>query len=564
MGMKRVKTMIGGAAKLWLLLPVCIAALCLLSACGSKTSSSNASVSTVLTGKQDPFGKYDPVITITASRIMQPTLEVDQNDPDRRSYDSNIWNRVFLEQLGVKLEYKWISTDSASDVAKWNAAIASGDVPDFALVSDQVYKLLVDADFIADMGDILENYGSDDYLATVTTSGIQEMTINGVLRGFPGTSKAMAASSMLFVRQDWLDKVSLPLPETIDDVLKIARAFKAAKLGGNDTIGLMFSNNLTGGSNFTAADGKWDTFFNAYGAYLNYWLNKDGKLVYSNTLPEIREPLLVLQALYKEGLINRDLAVTNDTLAREYVASGKTGIFYSSAWNVNGSMGTLYKSDPEHVKIVNLPPPPAVKGKEYPIQTNSPKAMRIFVSNKSKNPEAVVKMSNLSVHHRLNNFVQYITDEKGFNLFKFLPWDQVSSTVTDDLDKSVAVREYVLHNTPVTNGAWQNTLAGYLRAVDGGPDLHWYIAMFGPEGSYSTLYDMYQQGKILWDSYNGLPTETQALKGDTIRDELNSAMYEVVMGADYSVYQRAVDRWFTNGGTQITEEVNAWYKSLGK
>jgi putative aldouronate transport system substrate-binding protein len=84
----------------------------------------------------------------------------------------------------------------------------------------------------------------------------------------------------------------------------------------------------------------------------------------------------------------------------------------------------------------------------------------------------------------------------------------------------------------------------------------------GPGGSFSTLYDAYLENKILVDAYNGLPTETQSLKGDLINDELNTAMFEVIMGADISVFERAAERWFSNGGAQITKEVNDWYRSI--
>jgi hypothetical protein len=38
-------------------------------------------------------------------------------------------------------------------------------------------------------------------------------------------------------------------------------------------------------------------------------------------------------------------------------------------------------------------------------------------------------------------------------------------------------------------------------------------------------------------------------------------MTEVILGADISVYDRAVRDWFNNGGQQITDEVNQWYKT---
>jgi putative aldouronate transport system substrate-binding protein len=65
---------------------------------------------------------------------------------------------------------------------------------------------------------------------------------------------------------------------------------------------------------------------------------------------------------------------------------------------------------------------------------------------------------------------------------------------------------------------------------------------------------------LLYDGFVGLPTDTMALRGSALYDEIRSAMSEVVMGADISVYDRAVDRWKTNGGNQVTTEVNNWYR----
>ena len=39
-------------------------------------------------------------------------------------------------------------------------------------------------------------------------------------------------------------------------------------------------------------------------------------------------------------------------------------------------------------------------------------------------------------------------------------------------------------------------------------------------------------------------------------------MIKVIMGEDISVYEQAVDTWYTSGGQAITDEVNEYYKSL--
>jgi putative aldouronate transport system substrate-binding protein len=537
-----------------------------LTAGGKRQDTAVGPASVQRTGeKPDPFAKYAPAITLTSVRTMGPTDQFDQSDPEKRSYEENRWIRTFREEMGINLKYNWIAPDADSATAKWNANIAAGDIPDFSIVNDNIYKQLLDADLIANMTQIFADYATDEYKATLLSADYDMMTVDGKMYGFPAGKKAMAGTTLLFVRQDWLDKVRLPAPETIDDVVKVAKAFKAAGLGGSDTIGLLLGSNISGGTSFEAGDGKWDGFLNGYGAYLNYWLVKDGKLAYSTVQPEMRRALLGLQALYKDGTINRDFAVLNNVVAREYVASGKVGIFYSTAWNVTQGMNTLVKTDP-NARITHLYPPPAEKGKVIPIQTNSPKGWRIFVSNKSRNPEAVVKMAVLSYHSRFSERqFYYMSDEAGFPYYKFLPWGDTFNTAEEDLTRSVAIRDAELTGNTETleKYQWTGTYTQYQLAKEGKSE-PWNLMLYGPGGAYSSLYDYYTANRLLIEGFNGLPTDTMLLKGGIINAALGTAMFEVVMGADISVFDRAVEKWYADGGTQITAEVNRWYSGLKK
>jgi putative aldouronate transport system substrate-binding protein len=533
-----------------------------MSGCGKQSGGAGTAV-TRSAGKQDPFGKYTPEITLTTVRTMSPNDKFEQNDPEKRSYEENRWMRVFKEDLGINVKYNWLAPDSDSAMAKWNANIAAGDIPDFAIVDDNIYKQLYEADYIADMGQILQDYGTEDYLSTITQSDYEMMTMDGKLLGFPGGAKALMGATVLFVRQDWLDKVGLPAPQTIDDVIATARAFRAAKLGGNDTIGLLVGNSV-GGPDFVFVDGKLDSFMNAYGAYYNYWVVKDGKLAYGTVQPEMRAALLKLQEMYKEGLINKDFAVVNNPVAREYVASGKAGLWYANGSSVVHSQNTLVKTTPG-ANPIHVWPPMAVKGKDYPIQTNSPKGHRIFVSNKSKNPEAVVKLATLSYRYKFKDGTYYMEDETGFPYYKFLPWGDTFAPAEDDLLRSDAIRQAELSGStePLPDTAWQATYETYKLAKEGKSD-PWNLLLYGPKGVFSTVYDKYKAGQLLLEGYNGLPTDTQVLKGGIINAALQAAMFEVIMGADISVWDRAAEKWYADGGTQITSEVNQWYQSLNR
>jgi putative aldouronate transport system substrate-binding protein len=540
-----------------------LAALLVFTACKGKSSGTVSTPPAIqASGPADPLGKYSPVITMTSVRTMSPTDKFDANDPEQKSYDENRWMRVYREDLGVNLKWNWVAPDEDSALAKWNANIAANDIPDFAYVGNNVYKQLYEADLIADMRQIFADYATPELKATLLPSDYDMMTFDGKMLGFPAGRKQFAGTTMLFIRQDWLDKVGLRKPETIDDVVRIAQAFKDAKLGGADTIGIVFCNNVTGGANFGAADGKWDGFVNGFGGFLNYWVPVNGKLEYSNTLPEVREALLYAQTMYKSGVMNRDFASLTAAQAREYIASGKCGIFYSTAWNVTQSINTLVKGD-RNIKIINMLPPPAKGGTRPHVQTNYNGGMKTFVWNESKNPEAAVKLANISYAYKFKDWHYYMVGENNEAWYKYLAWGDFFAPAEDDLLKSVAMADAEINGTKIDNISWNGEYNMFKLAKSGETD-PWPYMLYGPDGDYTTLYGAYNDGLLQVDSFQGLPTETMALKGDIVNQALNAVFFEVIMGADIASWDKAVQDWHKNGGDQIADEVNKWYAGLSK
>lgn len=217
---------------------------------------------------------YEEPVEISFARTVDATATIDESDPRMKSYSENIWTTTFKEALNIDVTYDWIATDADSNNAKWGAAIASGDLPDAASVSDQVYKQLLEAGLVADMTDIYEAEASSLYKSLNTQDILDNMTTGGRMYGLPLPGNKYIGNAVLFVRTDWMEQLGLELPETIDDVVNMARAFKEAKLGGEDTIGLMFAD----GSGVN--DGHLQGFMNGYGAYRNIWVEVDGKLAW--------------------------------------------------------------------------------------------------------------------------------------------------------------------------------------------------------------------------------------------------------------------------------------------
>lgn len=501
--------------------------------------------------------KYEEPIEISFARPMTSTATIDESNPKMKSYTENIWMTTFKEALNIDVTYDWISTDNDSNEAKWGAAIASGNVPDAGIVSDAVYQQLLEANMIADMTDIYENEANALYKSLNTPEILANMTTGGRLYGLPATGNKYIGNAVLFVRTDWLEKLNLEAPKTIDDVVAIARAFKEAKLGGEDTIGLMFAD----GSGVN--DGLLTGFMNGYDAYRKIWVeDAEGKLAWSDTLPEMREALLALQKLYAEGLINADFAVTNGTVAQEYIASGKCGIFYSVDWTVTTSMQACVDLDP-NANFICVGIPGLTEDHETTIQTGAISVSKLFISKDCEHPEAIVRMINLhcalSLSGNMDWYYAYESAEDGTPWYKFLPWNGIHfQSAINDISYADSIRLSRAAGELIATIPSTSPTVAKMWIVDEG-DPWWYNIIGGEGGAYTYDYDMYMSGRMIPDAFNTLPTETMGMLGDVVNDALNTAMLEVIMGADISVYDEAVKTWFATGGQMITDEVNEWY-----
>lgn len=509
------------------------------------------------------YDKTETPIVITSAQVMNQTRKFDENDPEKKSMEENRWVYTYKDVLNVDLQYKWIASDTDTESAKWSTAIASNNLPDFATVNDATYQLLLDSGVVADCTEAWNTYMFDEYKALLDDSSIAQMTFDGKLRGFPFPNKGYHGAIMLFVREDWLEKVNMTMPNTLDEMVAVAKAFQEAKLGGDDTMGLFVAADTS--------DGKIDGLYNTLGAFRDYWIEKDGKVTWSNIQPEMREALLKMQELYADGVINKDFAVVTADLAKEYIAGGKAGIFFAQSWNTTTSIQALYDND-ENARISSRVVK-GINGEDVLFQTNTPVVKKIFV-NASCTPEqikAIAQMINLSFDLTnavdIETYQKYSLDADGFMWFKYLPYGDKPVEVINDLGASNEIRmAYEAGAKTAAEYSWKYTDANgwydsYVDALNGGSAPEWYYLTFGTEGTYSKLYDAYQAGLQLPKAYVGLPTATQQMMGDVINDQLNTAMLEVIMGADISVYDNACKTWLASGGQMIIDEINA---ALGK
>jgi len=521
--------------------------------------SSTESQATDPTEVKDPFGKYAPEITINIVRSLDSSVVFDSTDPNTKSLEENLWAEAYKDYLGITFNYLWTPTPEQYDT-KWNTAIASSDIPDIGVVNGVIYQTLVEGNLVEDCTEAFNDYASDIYkscfLEVTGDSGValNMMTFDGKLLGIPVPGICPESVAHLWIRKDWLDAVGMTEPKTIDDLIKTAQAFVDAELGGTNTIGIALSKEV----------GNMRGFMDGCNAYYNMWIENDsGELVFGTIQPEMEEALLLLQQMYRDGLIREDFAVLDYNTAGQDCGAGKCGIQYGG--NIN-SITTLKASIVEDLssewKPIQIP---TLDGSPAKPSSSATPSSFVFVRAGYEYPEAAVKLTNLNFKLILEQPVPYSNsaEDGGLNTNKYifpgntaLPWqnlimheailDAITSGDTSDLN-AIQLLTY------------GRVVKGMADRTDSPEPNTTRLLIFGENGSYAHVKEYRDSGRIVLSAYQSFPTKTMLTLGDTLEENLNAAILKVIMGDNITTFQKAAQEWKRGGGDTITQEVNEWF-----
>ncbi|MGN0972544.1 MAG: extracellular solute-binding protein, partial [Aristaeellaceae bacterium] len=169
--------------------------------------------------------------------------------------------------------------------------------------------------------------------------------------GLPKISSTYGSASLLFIRKDWLDNLSLEIPTTMEEVKAVAHAFTYDDPDGNgqnDTYGFAFS----GVDVVCSGWGDVSLFFDAFGAHIgNGGLaiveQEDGSLAWGGTnVQGMKDTLTMLHDMYVDGSLAKDfLTMTGSSIAEE-AGSGRCGMFVGPMWGAMNPAWQAVKIDP--------------------------------------------------------------------------------------------------------------------------------------------------------------------------------------------------------------------------
>jgi len=224
-----------------------------------------------------------------------------------------------LEKItGKKIAITWTPNSSYED--KTNITMASGDLPDVMVIQGKTPGFIKNANAGAfwDLDPYLKDFPD---LVSKSPAIQANASVNGKIFGIYRARDAMRTAVIL--RKDWLDKLGLKAPKTVEDLYNVAKAFTNDDPDGDgkkDTYGLIVPK--WAGINTASPYDFLATWFGAG----NAWVERNNKLVPNFTTDEWLQANKYIKRFVDEGLINPDYATMDSTAWNQPFFTGKGGI----------------------------------------------------------------------------------------------------------------------------------------------------------------------------------------------------------------------------------------------
>jgi putative aldouronate transport system substrate-binding protein len=449
----------------------------------------------------------------------------------------NVITKEVEKRTNTKLNILWSSPNKYDD--KVSAMLASGDIPELTLVENpftsQIRQLVTDGAFW-DLTDFIKDYPNLNAIPKDIWNNTKMQ--DGRNYGIPRPRSLGGGGRMPAIRMDWLDKLNLKYPETIDDIYTVMKAFTEKDPDGNgikDTYGYIGAWNTGLGS---AESSSW--IFNSFTGSVGDWKTENGKLISTYLMPEMRDALVWYHKIYSEGLIPKDFVnMPHFPDVMEMVSKGKAGIF------ADGLTGT-FRVQSELNKIsanAEMRPMTYVAGPHGKLSMLTIGYKGIYLIPKTVSQEKLKKILE---------FMEFGVSEEGHVLSSY----GFKDVHYKEKDGFKVVTDQALKDN-VSQQAWGQIYGMYDKYQYG-----YYLGMPSQvfERNKKIIDTVSDMGTS--DPASGLYSETSQLVGSEISKRINDLMLKIVLGKepieawDTYIAKLKEDKQFQ----KIVEEINSSYK----
>ncbi|CAG7628863.1 extracellular solute-binding protein [Paenibacillus allorhizosphaerae] len=452
-----------------------------------------------------------------------------------------------LSGYNLKFEFLGHGNDFTQQMT---VRFASGDLPDLVRtdsINSTMHPGAVDKGVFQDLTPLIEKYGQN-LKKKIPEEAWKSPRVSkdGKIYGIPALS-ALPASRVVYIRQDWLDKLGMKAPKTVDDFLKFFEAVKKEDMNGNgdpnDEYGFYVRENLIYSN----------LFFTEFGAEPGTWYFKNGKLEPGMIQPEIKDALKFWKSLYDKGYINPNLFTNKAADWEAGIKQGKGGMWVHDVTNYNSNWGLPeYYVNEKNAKVSMVSAAEGPKGKGI-----SPQSDQIYfvwvVPAKNKNAEDVIKFLNWAWSDEAEQFFALGIKDYNYKMENNKPIWNLTDPANKDNDASVF---YQLSINPRGDG---RMLPKLLDVIPNSGAIK--------EGIKTAAGNVIKNDALHMPTLESLKTHPELAPGTGTAGTLFLDMFaKTILGKEDvdSAFDKFVAEWKRRGGDAAIKEATDWYNNFHK
>ncbi|TDF98076.1 extracellular solute-binding protein [Paenibacillus piri] len=511
-------------------------------------------------------GKYDNPITLTTVGRITPSTTFKNGE----TMEDNVHTRWAKDRLGINLKYLWTaSTQNKAFETRLRLALSANEpMPDVIAVDNiQLANDLIDSGQFLDAKSMWDKYASPTYKKAVNEDPTMwyPFTRKDGVYAIPIPDYAWNNDTVLWIRQDWLDKLGLKGPETLDDLEKIMDAFVNQDPDGNgkkDTYGITMALK----DSFKSTQSTASFVFGAYGTIPEQWNDAaDGTLSYGSINPGSKQALQRLSDWVKKGFVPKEAGLFDESKAAELFTSGRAGMIAGPYWMDRTPLINVKKNVPT-ANFKAYPVPKGPDGKAGRIGTQNFSGA-VLINKNAKNPEAFFVYQN----YLFENFALMQSDEFKYQFAEGYDYalkdGKVSYDSKDIPGGRVIPQKYTIafEGARIPSSAMES-LGNLAKGGEPRNNFERKDSLFSDALRYQGVsVNIDSKSYSMRDKFIGIPTKTMKTRWENLSTSEAQTFTKIVYGdLPIDEFDNFVKKWKSSGGDDITKEVNEWYSSVKK
>lgn len=541
------------------------------------------------------FHKYEEPITLTTHMVVTTSNVFQEGD----SPENNGLTRWYEDELGIKWALNWTAGDSDTNSQKLDLAFASDDLPDVINPSISQLSKYVEAGKILPLDDLIEEYASplvkwalEDAVKNTGGAFFSPVTVGGKIYALPKMSDSLMWWTNNFIRTDILEEMGMEMPTTLDELEAVFDKYIEMYPGHYPVV---MDNQLMSDASVL------QTVMNSYNAYMDMWQeDESGNLEYTSIQPEMRAALERMATWYDKGYIDLEFAVVDGSKKSEIISSGDW-LFTYGYWHLIATFCNTWKN----VEGSDISAVPFLLGEDgtCSVMKNAWYTDVVAITSDCEHPEVVIYALNAywDSYYRNDAELREILAERGYEFHYPVTEEQEAYNIEEvaenypnvaepkllwkynydeELQGPGFLNDFYTHGNVFygfygrLNSRANNDYATISAAVKAGGDTSllteeakktwegWYLSHPNMLSTFATSYDIWSELDFKVNKFSASNTPTMVEKKAYLDKLQLECFTNIIMGTKpIEAFDEFVEAWMSNGGEQITQEVNEWYAS---